>query len=150
MKRNGRLISMTSARANYRLLSLRPILRHTSTHNSNMLVNAFVISIIRYCSIIWGSANKSETKNIDKVLRRCARTVFKKSKFDPIDDEITSLGWLNEINIYKYSICIFVFNILANTCPDYFINHVMRRISPYSTRFPNFITKPKAKSGNLC
>ena len=32
-----------------------------------------------------------------------------------------------------------MFNTLANTCPDYFINHVMRRISPYSTRFPNFI-----------
>ena len=69
----------------------------------------------------------------------CARVICKKSKFESISNEINTLGWFTVNNMYKYSICVFVYLTLNNLVPDYFTDHVRIKDTPYFTRNPNHI-----------
>ena len=125
---------------NFKLYTLKQILSFCSFKNRKLLCSAHCISLIRYCSIIWGTSNKSELVNIDKCVQRCARAVYKKSKFESISDELTSLGWFVSDEMYKYAILMFVFLVLHDMCPDYFSNYVITKQTPYCTKYPNHIT----------
>jgi len=101
------------------------------------------ISLVRYCCPVWGTANKSELNILNKCVRRCARSVFSKNKFENIDNEIVSLGWFYIDNLYKYSIiCVFTYCTLHDLYPNYFHDFVKLKTTSYATRYPNHIHIP--------
>jgi len=44
--------------------------------------------------------------------------------------------------MHKYAICIFVFLVQHDMCPDNFSNYVRTTQTPYCTKHPNHITLP--------
>ena len=128
-----------SPHVNYKLGSRRQILPYCSFENSKILVSATCISLIRYCSAVWGRANKCEHNVMDKCIRRCTRAVFHKFKFESISNELLSLGWLLSSSMYKYSLCLFIYMIIHNRCPYYFTNLARMKKTPYFTKFLNHV-----------
>jgi len=135
-------ITTVSRKVNYKLATLNQVLQHCNQENAKLLVNAMCISLVRYCCSVWGTANKSELNILNKCVRRCARSVFSKNKFENIDNEIVSLGWFYIDNLYKYSICVFTYCILHDLCPNYFHDFVKLKTTSYATRYPNHIHIP--------
>jgi len=129
-------------RVNYRLNTIKQIIPYCTPDNSKISISSLCISLLRYCASIWGAANKKDLNNVDKCVRRCALALCRKNKYDPNLEDITSLGWFVSENMFKYSICLFVYLILHELCPNYFMNYVYYKNSSYSNRFPNHICIP--------
>jgi len=95
-----------------------------SIAKGKLLLSDYVLSLLRYCVTIWGNATKTDLNNVNKCVRRCARMLYRKSKFDSMSGELKTLGWLKVDNMYKFSICVFVYLTLINSVPDYFMDYV--------------------------
>ena len=68
-----------------------------------ILVNSLVMSRLRYCLSVFGSASLEIRDRIQKLINFSARTVTGLSKRDHVSDEIRSLQWLRATSLYQYS-----------------------------------------------
>ena len=68
-----------------------------------MLVNALVLSRVRYCLAVYGNASSEVRDRIQKIINFCARAVTGRSKRDHVSDAIRSLEWLRATSLYQYS-----------------------------------------------
>ena len=59
------------------------------------LVNALVISQVRYCISVYGGTSKQNLSRVQKVLNYAAKVVFGRKKYDHASDLLARLGWLN-------------------------------------------------------
>ena len=78
-----------------------------------LVIQALVISIMNYCSKIWGAASKSNLQKIQKLQNFAARIVLGNvRKRDHISPHLKKLEWLRLENKYVLDICILTFKIL--------------------------------------
>ena len=66
------------------------------------VINGLVLSIVRYCLPVYGSAPKQAMHRIQKVLNFCARVISGRRKYDHISDVLSQLGWLSAHNLCLY------------------------------------------------
>ena len=66
------------------------------------VINGLVLSIIRYCIPVYGSAPKQAIHRIQKVVNFCARVLSERRKYDHISDVLSQLGWLSAHNLSMY------------------------------------------------
>jgi len=80
---------------NYVLWSLYPMQSSFSEMNLKLIVNAYILPVINYMSIIRGTANSHVKNLIESLLRRCRSFVLRLKKYDSVKFEITDkLKWL--------------------------------------------------------
>lgn len=113
-------------KCNFALWSLYSLKGVLDVRHKIMVVQALILPIIMYCCPIWlvGSSN---LKCINNILRRCARFVYGKSKFDSISDEIiVDLEWLNAnlTNCCKFEMSKIAFNMYNNIGPGIFRDYI--------------------------
>lgn len=111
-------------KCNYALWSLNPLKCILDIKHKIIVVQALVMSIIKYACPVWlvGSNN---LKCVDNIIRKCARFIYNKSKFDNISDEINvDLEWLNATNCCKFEIIKLAVNMNNNVCPKYFYQYL--------------------------
>ena len=66
-----------------------------------ILVNALVISHVRYCLAVFGDGSERNTQRLEKVLNFGLRVISGRRKFDRISDVRDALGWPTARELYK-------------------------------------------------
>ena len=89
-KCNGVLIALNHARHTIPSSALKPI------------VQALVISIVRYCMSVYGSCGETQLYRVQKILNFCARVVSGKRKHDHISDVFRDMRWLTASELAMY------------------------------------------------
>jgi len=86
------------------LLSGLSHLRHYLPPSAvTVLVNALVLSQIRYCLSVYGNGTKTNLIRIQKIINYGAKVIFGRKKFDPVSDLLEKLGWLPADNLVTCS-----------------------------------------------
>ena len=71
------------------------------------VVNALVVSSIRYCVAIYWSCNITQLNRIQKLLNFCARVISGRRKFQHISDVLQQLRWLPAVQLVKnHRLCL--------------------------------------------
>jgi hypothetical protein len=66
-----------------------------SKTNKAILMNALVLSHIKYASVVW-LIPSSNHKSVDNIIKRCARYIYGLLKFDSVSNLISSdLNWFS-------------------------------------------------------
>ena len=72
-----------------------------------MLVNALVISQVRYCISVYGAGTKQNLSRIQKIINYAAKVIFGRKKYDHVSDLLHQLRWLSAENLATYhSLCL--------------------------------------------
>lgn len=90
-----------------------------------MVIDALVLSIINYCSNVWGSANKTQIERVQKLQNFAARVaVGGIGKYDHVSPAIKRLNWLKIENKCSFDICMFIFKILKKRFPEWLYRNI--------------------------
>ena len=74
----------------------------------SVLVNALVLSQVRYCITVYGNGSKTNLARIQKIINYGAKLIFGRKKFDHASDLLEKLGWLSAENLALYhTLCLF-------------------------------------------
>ena len=68
----------------------------------SVLVNALVLSQVRYCITIYGNGSKKNVSRIQKIINYGAKMIFGRKKYDHVSDLLEKLHWLNAENLIHY------------------------------------------------
>ena len=82
------------------------------------LVQALVISAIRYCLSVYGTCNIGQVKRIQKIINFGARVVSGKRRFDHVSSVVRRLGWLSAEQLIEYHTVCMVRNVLVTGQPE--------------------------------
>ena len=66
------------------------------------VVNALVVSSIRYCISIYGTCGKTQLHRVQKLLNFCARVISGRRKYDHISAVLRQLNWLRAEQLVSY------------------------------------------------
>ena len=143
-------MSCTIKKCHASLSLLYPIKHSLTLDSRNTLVNALVLSKIRYCMIVWFDDSKQMRKKLDKVFRTLARFVLKRRKYDSIThDYNNTLNWLNAKYLFRYELAKFCFKSKNDECPanlnQYLVTNspITRTTRRKSYSAPNIVNKTK-------
>lgn len=105
---------------------LYPLKNILSTDNKTILVNAYVMSIISYGSVIWmNNLNNECNRIINKVLKTAARFIFNKRKYDSITSNICKdLEWLFPKRKYIYECLIMAYKMCFHMHDGFFADYL--------------------------
>ena len=65
------------------------------------IVDALVLSHVRYCLTVFGNGSENNIQRLQKVLNFCLRAVSGRRKYDHISDVREELGWLTARQLYE-------------------------------------------------
>ena len=58
------------------------------------IVQALVISVVRYCMSVYGSCGETQVHRVQKIVNFCARVVTGRRRYDRISDAVQQLRWM--------------------------------------------------------
>ena len=67
------------------------------------LIDSLVMTHVRYCAQVYGSAGPTVIGKIQKVINFAARILSNRKKYDHISDVLAELDWLNSEQLIEYS-----------------------------------------------
>ena len=124
--------------------------RHVMPANTRkVVVQALVISIVRYCISVYGSCGVTQMARVQKILNFCARVVSGRRRSDHISDVIQQLGWLRADELAEYHTICAVHRAITSGTPEHIsdtIGPVARDIHDHNTRNAGLITQPRART----
>ena len=82
------------------------------------VVNALVISSIRYCISIYGTCSKTEEHRVQKIMNFAARVISGRKKYEHISDVIKELNWLSVSQLTTYHRVSLVNKVIKTGLPE--------------------------------
>ena len=82
------------------------------------LVNALVLSQVRYCISVFGHGSKKNLSRIQKIINYGAKIIFGRKKYDHVSDLLQRLGWLSAENLVSYHTLCMTHKVLRHGAPD--------------------------------
>ena len=83
-----------------------------------MVVQSLVLSIINYCSKVWGVTTNQQIERVQKLENFAAKIAIGGArKFDHVTPILKELEWLKVNSKITYDICIFTYKICHNLLP---------------------------------
>ena len=82
------------------------------------VVQALVVSAIRYCISVYGVCGSTQTTRLQKLLNFGARVISGRRKYDHISDVLKDLEWLTARNLYWYHSLTLLNRILSTGQPE--------------------------------
>jgi len=67
------------------------------------LVNALVLSQVRYCISVYGNSTQNNLSRIQKIINYAAKVIFGRKKFDRVSHLLQRLGWLSAGDLVRHS-----------------------------------------------
>ena len=131
---HGVLVSLTHSK--------HVLLLYTVAH----VVNALIISSIRYCIGIYGTCGKTQLHRVQKLLNFCARVISGRRKYDHISDVLKQLQWLRADQLVRYHQLCLVKNALDTGLPVDIAAMFTYVVTPYQTRQTGQLSHPRAKT----
>ena len=101
-----------------------------------LIVQSLALSVINYCSKIWGSANKSQLQRIQKIQNFAAKVATGNArKYDHATPYIQQLKWLKIEKKYCFDVCVLMYKVVNNLIQtDLFPLVTVREIHQVPTR----------------
>jgi len=146
-------VKLKTREGNSVLWSLWPMQSSISEFNRKLIVNSYILPVISYMSVIWGTANTAIVKLIESIIRRSGRFVLGLQKYDNVKLDITDkLKWLFPVNIYQFEVLKLANAIINKTCPPYFYNYLKLEFNLKNTRNKEYVncSHPVTKYGRRC
>ena len=82
------------------------------------LVDALVVSQVRYCISVYGNNTKQNISRIQKILNYAARVIFGRKKYDHVSDLLGRLGWLSADELVSYHTLCLVHKVRRSGEPE--------------------------------
>ena len=87
-----------------------------------LLVQALALSIINYCSKIWGMAGKTQIQRVQKLQNFASKIVTANArKYDHATPYINSLKWLKIEAKCIFDICVYIFKVIRKQVPTWLL-----------------------------
>ena len=110
------------------------------------VVNALVVSSIRYCVSVYGSCNDSQLHRVQKLLNFCARVIGGRRKYDRVSDVLRQLGWLSARQLVSYHRLCLIKTALDTQLPADIAAMLSYVSTPHHTRQSGQLQCPRAKT----
>ena len=98
-----------------------------------MFYQSYILPMIDYGSISWGSTSNSNTERINKLQKRAARIILKADFTTPSADMFQQLEWMSVTSRINYNKAVFTYKALNNLTPSY-ISDLLKPTSQAHTR----------------
>ena len=141
-------ISQLVAKSTGLLISLSHSKRALPSWTVAHVVNALVVSSIRYCVSVYGSCGKTQLHRIQKLLNFCARVICGRRKYEHISDVLCQLKWLRAEQLVSYHRLCLVKTALESSLPADIAAMFSYVSTPYQTRQAGQLNCPRAKTGS--
>ena len=82
-----------------------------------LIIDALVMSHIRYALQVYGNAGKELVKKMEKVVNFAARIISGRRKYDHISDVVSELGWLDVNQLIDYGDLCLLHKLLTTGRP---------------------------------
>ena len=82
------------------------------------LIDSLVMSHVRYCIQVYGSANSCVLSELQKVINFAARVISGRRKYDHISDVVRQLEWLTIPELVAYNDVCLLHKIITNETPS--------------------------------
>jgi len=125
-------VNVISKKCNHILNTIYPLRDFLSHRSKTILINAYIMSVLTYVSSVWLNPSKHNYKNIDKIIKRSARFIYRKRYIDNVDNEISNLKWLKTNYKYKFEVLKFAYKIVNCIAPTYYLEYL--NFNEFSTR----------------
>ena len=99
------------------LIGLSHVRHHLPADTIVTIVNALVLSHIRYCLPVYGNCTKKNLGRIEKVLNFAARVVSGRRKYDHVADVRGALGWLSAADLSAYDTLVLLHRVICSKEP---------------------------------
>jgi len=113
------------------------------------VVQSLVLSLINYCSKVWGMTTKSQLERVQRLQNFAAKVaVGGARKYDHVTPIFSKLEWMKIEQKVSYDICITVFKILKQQLPEwlFYLPTVGAVQSLQTTRQANNLFVPRTKT----
>ena len=111
-------VSALVKKCNGILIGLSHVRHQIPTDLLPILVNALVLSHVRYCLAVFGNGSEKNMQRLQKVLNFALRTVSGRRKFDHISDVREELGWPTARQLYEQHSLNFLHKIHCTGEPE--------------------------------
>ena len=91
------------------------------------IVQALVLSAIRYCISVYGVCGITQTARLQKLLNYGARVISGRRKHDHISDVLRDLKWLSAENMYRYHSMTLLKRMLSTGQPEHLHGSLVTR-----------------------
>jgi len=112
------------------------------------VVNALVVSSIRYCIAIYGTCGTTQLHRIQKLLNFCARVISGRRKYDSVAHVLKQLKWLRAEQLVSYHQLCLVKTALSTGLPHDIAAMFTYVATPYHTRQTGMLCHPRANAGS--
>ena len=93
--------------------------RHVLPSNTlKIIVQALVLSVVRYCMSVYGSCGVTQMRRVQKLVNFCARVVSGRRRSDRISDAIEQLGWMRATELVEYHTVCAVQSAITTRNPE--------------------------------
>ena len=111
-------LSKISAKINTKIALLKRIIHYLTDDMKMLFYNAYILSTMDYCCILWGNSKKC-INTMNKLQERTAR-IIKRNISDNSDSSVVNdLHWLSFENRCKYHLAVLVYQ--RNLTPNYIL-----------------------------
>ena len=124
-------------------------LRHCLPHGVIVtLVNALVLSQVRYCLTVYGNSTCANTSRIQKILNFSAKVIFGRKKFDHVSDLLQELGWLTADDMVAMHTLTLMHKVRRTGEPDMLARqfHTAAETRERSTRRDHHLVVPRSRT----
>ena len=112
------------------------------------IVQGLVLSIVRYCIVVYGASNITQMTRIQKLINFAARVISGRRKYDHIRDVLDTMGWLDATDLYLYHGLTLLKRILACGEPEPIASALITRraVHQRATRNAESLSVPQIRS----
>ena len=113
------------------------------------LVQALVISMLRYCISVYGSCGETQLRRVQKTINFCARVVSGRRRRDHISDVVQRLGWMTARQLVEYHTVSAVTKVVVNGLPEGVYNTIGAPAASshtHDTRYANRLSVPRIRT----
>ena len=109
------------------------------------LVNALVLSHVRYCLAVYGNGSEKNMQRLEKILNFALRAVSGRRKFDHISDVRGQLGWPTARQLYDQHSLAFLHKICGTGEPEALSSQLQANstLRPRTTRQDTDLALPR-------
>ena len=95
-------VSSLTGRCFGTLHGLSHLRNHLPPSVVTVIVQALVLSQVRYCISVYGSCSQGNLSRIQKIINYAAKVIFGRKKYDHVSDLLENLGWLSAEQLASY------------------------------------------------
>ena len=107
---------------------LRQLSQYVPQHVQKLFYQSYILPLIDYGSVIWGSTSSSNIERLLKLQKRAARIILKADFRTPSVDMFRDLGWQSIENRLMYNKAILTYKALNNQTPEY-VSKLLKPVS---------------------